>query len=116
MSILAPFFCKPEDLQMSTVPTPSMKAGNFAGVAAVFDPITTPPGSLNRARFPNDQIPQNRMDPAAVRLVNLYPDPNLPGLFNNFVFNPVKTQREDDFDARVDHHFSERSTFFVRFI
>ena len=50
----------------SSVPTPAMRQGNFAGIANIFDPIT-------RAPFANNQIPTNRIDPAGQKLLNLYP-------------------------------------------
>ncbi|PYV07188.1 MAG: hypothetical protein DMG07_29370, partial [Acidobacteria bacterium] len=85
----------------SIVPTAAMKAGNFAGVAAIFDPVT-------HTRFANDVIPEGRMDPPGGRLARLYPNPNTVTANGTpaFVFNPVKSQREDDFDVRVDHRVS----------
>jgi len=94
----------------SIVPTAAMKAGNFAGVAAIFDPVT-------HTRFANDVIPEGRMDPPGGRLARLYPNPNTVTANGTpaFVFNPVKSQREDDFDVRVDHRVSDGSSFFTRY-
>src|SRR5437879_894527 len=48
------------DTQLQTVPVAAIRAGNFAGVKAVYDPLTTranPAGGANiRDRFPNDLI------------------------------------------------------------
>ena len=43
----------------TTVPTAAMRAGNFAGINAIFDPLSTVASgtSYTRTRFPNDQIP-----------------------------------------------------------
>ena len=105
---------------VSTVPTDKMRAGDFSETGAIFDPTTTRPdpnrpGGSIRDRFQNDRIPNERIDPIGARIVALYPRPNLSGLSNNFVHNPVKTQRDDTFDGRVDNHFGDRDVFFARY-
>lgn len=105
---------------VSTVPTAEMRRGDFAGINAIFDPLTTRtdparPGVSIRDRFPGDRIPAARLNPIAVRLAALYPEPQRPGLVNNYTLNPVRTQRDDTFDARIDHHFCERDAFFGRY-
>ncbi len=104
----------------NNVPTAAMKQGNFGGVNPVFDPATqrvdpARPGVTVRDRFPNDTIPATRQDPVAARLSALYPDPNGAGLANNFVYSPDRTQRDDTFDARVDHMLSARQTIYGRY-
>ena len=56
-----------------------------------------------------------RIDPNAVKLLNLYPSPNLPGLFNNYASTPTQSVDADSFDVRVDQNFSERDQMFGRF-
>ena len=104
----------------STVPTLAMRQGNFAGIAAVFDPLSAipnpaVPGGYIRTRFANDQIPASRLDPVGVSLVNLYPAPTSGGLANNFTLSPNKLQIDNDFDIRVDHKISDRDSMFVRY-
>ncbi|MCC6367941.1 MAG: carboxypeptidase regulatory-like domain-containing protein [Bryobacterales bacterium] len=79
----------------NTVPAMAARQGNFAGLNAIFDPLTTRtdpgrPGISIRDRFPNDQIPASRIDPVGQALVNLYPQPLTATLANNFRYNPVK--------------------------
>jgi len=105
---------------VSSVPTEKMKAGDFSEVGAIFDPGTTRPdpsrpGVFVRDRFAGDRIPAGLIDSIGARLIGLYPSLNLSGVSNNFVFNPVKKQRDDTFDARFDNHVSERDTFYVRY-
>jgi hypothetical protein len=97
-----------------------MRAGDFSGVNPIFDPLTlrpdpTTPGRFLRDRFPEDRIPANRIDPAAARILALFPEPTSPGLVNNFTFAPMRRQRDDTFDARADHIFSTKDTFFARY-
>lgn len=104
-----------------TVPTAAEKSGIFTGVApkGIFDPLTTElaPGSnvYTRHRFANDVIPTSRFDPIAARIVALYPAPQLPGLVNNFVANPVKRSTTDRGDIRIDHQIGPNHNLFGRY-
>src|SRR5690348_2135661 len=100
----------------STVPTLAMRSGNFAGLKPIFVPTTgDPANSSTRLPFLNNQIPSNRMDAAGLNVVNLYPLPTTSGLTNNFTLSPVKAQRDDTFDTKIDHMFNERNLFFGRY-
>jgi len=92
----------------SSVPSMATRQWNFAGLATIYDPLTRTPYSNNR-------IPVSAMDPAAVKIVNLWPAPQKPGLVNNFTLSPNKQDREDKFDARVDHQFGAQSSLFGRY-
>ncbi len=92
----------------SSVPTLAMRTGNFAGLNTIYDPTTRTP-------YPNNQIPVGAMDPVSLKLVNLWPGPQKSGLVNNFTMSPNKMDREDKFDARVDHQFNTSNSLFGRF-
>ena len=61
-------------------------------------------------------IPAGRLDPNAIKLLDLYPMPSLPGVFNNYVAQTVNADDNNLFGLRVDHNFSEKDTMFVRWI
>ena len=84
---------------LSTVPTAAEKTGAFGNIA-VFDPLTLASAATGytRQQFSGNQIPASRIPQAAFNLINLYPDPNLPGLADNYRFTPPQI----DNDARVD--------------
>ncbi|MGA2429444.1 MAG: TonB-dependent receptor [Candidatus Acidiferrum sp.] len=67
-----------------------------------------------REPFPGNIIPANRLDPNAIKLLNLFPAPNLPGLFNNYASNPVLSNNADQFDVRIDHNISQKDSIFGR--
>ena len=67
----------------SSVPTQAMRQGNFAGLSTIYDPLT-------RTAYPRNVIPTSRMDPASVKIINLYPLPQVPGLVNNYTISPNK--------------------------
>ena len=76
---------------ISTVPTATQKSGGF-GFAPVYNPFTiavTPSGIYERQPFPNNQIPQSLFSPAGEKLLALYPDPNLPGVADNYRYSPT---------------------------
>jgi len=56
------------------------------------------------------------LDPLALRLAALYPQPNV---FNNpainFTTNPVRQETRNNFDVRIDHKFSDKDDSFYRF-
>src|SRR6185295_7817053 len=51
-----------------SVPTAAVRAGNFAGLPAICDPLTIPTTGACTP-FPNNQIPANRIDPIASALL-----------------------------------------------
>jgi hypothetical protein len=86
-------------------------------------PKDTPTGTLVgfvREPFVGNIIPTTtnnlpRIDPNAVKLLNLFPPPTNSNLFNNFTANPISSNTADQFDVRVDHSFSEKDNIFGRF-
>jgi hypothetical protein len=103
---------------LSTVPTPAMRNGNFSELKRpIYDAQT-------RSPFQGNVIPSSRFDPAAVNIWNqLYPLPNVPGqltsatgqTINNFLYNPVQSRNDDQFDIKVDHNFSQNNHAFARY-
>ena len=95
----------------ATVPTSDERNGIFAtSLAIVRDPVTNQP-------FAGNRVPRDRFDSTSVRLLDLWPLPNLSntGSRNNYGRNPPWTLDRDQIDARVDHNFSANDRAFVRF-
>src|SRR6202790_2612966 len=67
-----------------------------------------------REPFAGNILPAGRLDANAIKLLNLYPAPNLPGLFTNYAANPKLSNNADQFDVRVDHNFSQKDSIFGR--
>ena len=68
-----------------------------------------------RDPFAGNRIPAGRLDANALRLMQLYPEPNVAGLNNNYVVNRTNTDDTHSFDVRVDHNFSGNDRFFARY-
>jgi hypothetical protein len=101
---------------VASVPSPAMRTGDFSGVNAVFDPLSTMTSSstYTRTRFPNDQIPLSRFDPITLKLVNAYPLPQKSGIANNYLANLTQTQSWNQGDVRIDHQFTSANSMFAR--
>lgn len=61
-------------------------------------------------------IPVNRLDPNAIKLLNLYPNPTSSELFSNYTAAPINHDDNDQGGIRVDQNFSDTDTMFVRYI
>lgn len=100
---------------IASVPTAAMRAGNFQGFATVYDPSTYNSTTKTRTPFANNQIPTSRFDPVAVSLLQILPVPNLPGNANNFRFNNLMVNKQNQYDVRVDYVISPKDSMFAQF-
>jgi hypothetical protein len=62
-----------------------------------------------------NQIPGGRLDPNAVKLLNLYPTPTNGALSGNFTSSPALFEHRNAFDVRVDVNPTQKDQVFVRF-
>jgi hypothetical protein len=96
--------------RVTNVPTALERAGNFSqslfGVPT--DPFTGLP-------FPGGVIDPGRIHPVGRAIAALYPLPNRNVPFQNFVSSPTQRDRNDSFDARLDHQLKERADLTFRY-
>jgi Carboxypeptidase regulatory-like domain len=115
--------------EILTVPTLLERSGDFSqtrnasgAVIPIYDPATTrtEAGRTVRDRFPDNRIPQARLDPVALKLLNFYPVPNRPPTnlagANNFAGNWTERFDRDNVTARVDHVLSDKDKVYARYI
>lgn len=104
---------------VTTVPTALQKAGDFSGLAPIYDPATTVTvrrGVYARTQFPGNRIDATRFNPAAVKLLAALPLPTVPGqTVNNYVTSPTATTRGNRFDFRHDLQISQSDSLFARY-
>jgi hypothetical protein len=103
---------------VSTIPTleqrDMVRTGNFSALgASIFDPYNVVNGQ--RVAFPGNQIPLARIDPVAIKLINLLPAPTSPSATRNFVFSPTTAQGADIFDVRTDRDLRAGNRVFAKF-
>ena len=83
----------------------------------VRDPFgTCGPSTLSFTAACNlNTIPAGRLDPNAVKMMNLYPTPISSGVTNNYQSSPHLFEHSDRFDTRFDFNFSQKDQAFYRF-
>lgn len=88
----------PNDLRSVTVPTELERRGDFSqsregdgSSVRIFDPLN------NKSPFPGNVIPQSRLHPDGVKILNFYPLPNRLGVAPNF-----------NYQSQVSHHLPVR--------
>ena len=59
-------------------------------------------------------IPRDRWDPVAARIIDLIPNPNVPGT-NIYASTPITRTRSDQFDIRIDYQTSSNTQVFGRY-
>src|SRR5215813_11794003 len=98
---------------LSSVPIAPFRAGDFSTLTprtlVIMDPRSNP-----RTPLPNNIMPTSAIDRTSANMVALYPEPNLSGQINNYLYNPVQTNRMDQFNIRTDYRTSA-SAIFARF-
>lgn len=96
--------------RITNVPTLAERGGDFSNsiFPAPRNPFTGQP-------FPGNRIPLQFINPIGRAIAALYPAPNRNVARGNFVSSPIATDREDQFDARVDHSLNSKSQWAARY-
>lgn len=93
--------------QNFVVLTDAQRQGTF-GTTTIRDPLTGLP-------FPNNQIPANRIDATAARLLNDFvPRANSAG--NRYIVSPDTVDDRDQFGMRFDYHLTQGNALLLRYI
>ena len=104
--------------RIRTIPDPSLRTGNFSrSPVVVNDPTTGLP-------FPGNIIPQNRLDPAAQKFLQLFPTPDAPGTFNsrfgittsNWLRSSPGSDYRDFYVGRWDWTPNEKQKLFFTYV
>lgn len=111
-----------------SVPTQDIRRGDYsaylpvseggtctASCAIVYDPLTGNPEGSGRTPFPNNIIPTNRLSPAALRIQDYLPAPNLAGLQDNYFFSHVPVFDRDYTDGKVNFNPSDNLMIWGRY-
>jgi Carboxypeptidase regulatory-like domain len=104
------------------VPTDAERLGDFRALGAGADGILGTPDDpvidpITRTGFPDGVIPQDRMDPNAVKLISLFPSPNTRIGTTNLNFtsaHPTKSRWREEL-IRIDHNFTDKIKLFGRY-
>jgi hypothetical protein len=102
---------------LTSVPTPEMVAGNFSGIPGVtiYNPFSGLPTGAGRTPFVGNMIPPAFINPTSAAVAAAFPAANLPGMVNNYTANLPYENDWQKLDGRLDQHFTDRTSFFVRY-
>lgn len=112
-------------------PCPDGSGPSF-DTGTIFDPFSNPTNKptpcangtqvILRKPLPGNIIPSCAsapdgacLDPAALKLVNLFPNPNRALSAGNYLLNPVDTNNQDSFDVRGDHQLTKKDSLTLTF-
>ena len=112
MSNYEGFRLRNQQQQIYSTPTVAMRTGDFSGAPVVIrDPAN------NNQPFPGNIIPASRLSNTARRLLEFYPEPNIPGagLSNNYLALQNGSTDKDQFTGRLDFIENQKSFWFGRF-
>ena len=105
---IAPQNLRPNGAGDVVFPMPS------AGGAIIYDPLSNPDPTL-RAPFPNNTIPANRIDQAALYMLGQLPATTSSGYVNNVVTTGATTYDRTNYDFKLTYVPSPRLTMFARY-
>jgi len=86
-----------------TFPTTAMKNGDFSapGLPTIYDPNSAT-GDNPRTAFANNQVPISMIDPVAQNIQAYFPEPNRPGIANNYYFVSSLPTTYNTYDGKLD--------------
>jgi hypothetical protein len=119
---------------LNSVPTLAERTGDFSGYTTaagalipIYDPLTTtatttPTGTVySRTQFmgcngnqPNVICP-GRLNQVGLNVASIYPLPQTPGSFNNYVSTANQIVDDNGGNGRLDYHPTDKDSAFVRF-
>src|SRR6185295_9270834 len=108
----------------ATFPTLPERQGDFSDQLLngrqmnIFNPFSTftnAAGEVKRLPFANNVIPKAMMDPIALAAASYYPEPNLPGITNNWYNTGVLNSVNAQVEVKVDHNFTDNDRLTGRY-
>ncbi len=104
-----------DQVYQSVVPTMANRSGNF-GSTPIYNPFSTTQvnGQTVRQQFPNNTIPAGYISSITSQILNNYPQPNVPGSTNLFVYNAPQIGTSNNGVVRGDIQLSAKDSMFAR--
>ncbi|HRV09560.1 MAG TPA: TonB-dependent receptor, partial [Acidobacteriota bacterium] len=117
----------------STLPTADQRAGDFsaylpvsaggtcdptkagAECTVIYDPLTGDAEGNGKLPFPGNIVPSDRFSPVALKMQDLLPLPNQPGLSSNYGIGGQRIMNRYNTDAKVDWYRTENHRIWGKF-
>jgi hypothetical protein len=102
--------------QIVTVPTAAIRSGDLSGSSTpIYDPNTGTASGTGRSPFAGNIIPTARISPIAQKIIALIPQPNRPGVSNNYFVNTPSYYKLQKIDSKFDYNATSKLHLFGRF-
>ena len=110
-----------------SVPDAALRAGDFSkafntngSVQTIYNPFTGNANGTGRQAFDGNKIPSNMLDPIALKVLNLYPLPNVAGIgaggfINNYRRQENRTVDRQNYDAKVNWNRTSAQQIWAKF-
>ncbi len=118
------------DAKLATVPVPEIRRGDFSTfitpgtgfidcdetprAGCIYDRLTGDVEGRFRAAFPNNIIPEQRIDPIARKIARLFPEPTFPRLTNNYYANAPFRFDRNTLDTKINWTVGDKFTMYAR--
>ena len=102
----------------TVVPPVALRSGDFsASPFLIYDPTTSHVvnGATVRNPFPDQSIPASRISPIALNYLKFFPQPDIPGVTQNFSWTGSTATDDNQGNIKIDHNFNDANRFFTRF-
>lgn len=99
-------YIRQSSTSLSILPTAAQRTGLFP--TTVTDPLT-------KTAFPGNQIPANRLDAIAQKILAFLPLPQTSAATSNFTYESPSNQDNRRWDIRVDQILSDKQNLFFRY-
>jgi hypothetical protein len=116
---------------LTRVPTAAERQGDLSDLGTnIYDPATGNSDGSGRTQFADPTratsanplglniIPLNRITTQATNIMNLLPQPNVPGATgaaNNYAVSQVENFSQNQFDIKIDHYVTTKLHYFGRY-
>ncbi len=97
------------------VPTEQQRAGDFSGLADIFDPFTGNADGTGRTQFANNTIPLARQSQIARNIQDFYPLPNQPGIDNNFRSSAAPPFARQQIDPKINWNVNDKYSLWGKY-
>jgi len=109
------------------VPDPALRAGDFSkalnpngSLQVIYNPFTGNPDGTGRQPFNNNVIPTGMINPIALKILQMFPMPNTPGigaggLTNNYQRQEDRTVDRQNYDAKFNWNRTSTHQLWTKF-
>src|SRR5206468_7632933 len=98
---------------IETIPNAAIRRGDMsASPTLIYDPTTGAANGTGRTPFPLNQVPSNLMEPIALKIQSMLPNPTFDSLTANLFAQGKYQFNSQKMDSKINWNASEKLTLF----